>query len=267
MSESIEKVAGSTTSGERKSVPENQSPSDSSISSEKPASLVDGEHDAETKQQLSLAVDSDKAESQAQAVTPPPYTAFSPWRRRFILGVTAVAGFFGPLAGGIYLPALPVLEEEFHVGATAINATVSVFMLTFAFAVSHLRGNPIAPAVSSRSDETSRYILALLLIEMIAPHLVQFRGLEGSAPALYHFYRRLHCRKYPSRRCTDELRCFSLPAHCTGVRLRCGGVNGRGNRRRCSFPNLPNLRFYGVLTLMCRCLSQRNEPSACRYFS
>lgn len=109
--------------------------------------------------------------------------------------------------------------------------------MTFAFAVSHLRGNPIAPAVSSRSDETSRYILALLLIEMIAPHLVQFRGLEGSAPALYHFYRRLHCRKYPSRRCTDELRCFGLPAHCTGVRLCCGGVNGRGNRRRCSFPN------------------------------
>ncbi|KAK3902701.1 major facilitator superfamily domain-containing protein, partial [Staphylotrichum tortipilum] len=62
-----------------------------------------------------------------------PYSDFSPWRRRFILTVITVAGFFGPLAGGIYLPALPVLEHEFHASATAINATVSVFMLTFAF--------------------------------------------------------------------------------------------------------------------------------------
>ncbi|KAH6612192.1 major facilitator superfamily domain-containing protein [Chaetomium sp. MPI-SDFR-AT-0129] len=67
-------------------------------------------------------------------VTPPPaYSAFSPWRRRFILSVITVAGFFGPLAGGIYLPALPVLEQEFNATATAINVTVSVFMLTFAF--------------------------------------------------------------------------------------------------------------------------------------
>ncbi|GJC82015.1 multidrug transporter DTR1 [Colletotrichum liriopes] len=39
---------------------------------------------------------------------------------------------FRPLAGNIYLPALPVLENEFHASATAINVTVSVFMLTFA---------------------------------------------------------------------------------------------------------------------------------------
>ncbi|KAI0003455.1 major facilitator superfamily transporter [Xylariaceae sp. FL0662B] len=69
----------------------------------------------------------------ATAVAPPPYTAFSPWRRRFILAVVTVAGCFGPLAGGIYLPALVVLEQEFHVGPTAINVSVSVFMLTFAF--------------------------------------------------------------------------------------------------------------------------------------
>ncbi|KAK4096576.1 major facilitator superfamily transporter [Parathielavia hyrcaniae] len=63
---------------------------------------------------------------------PPAYSAFSPWRRRFIISVITVAGFFGPLAGGIYLPALPVLEHEFQASATAINVTVSLFMLTFA---------------------------------------------------------------------------------------------------------------------------------------
>ena len=64
-----------------------------------------------------------------------PYCAFPPSRRRFILAVVTAAGLLGPLAGAIYLPALPVLEREFHVGATAINATVSVFMVVFAFAV------------------------------------------------------------------------------------------------------------------------------------
>ena len=67
--------------------------------------------------------------------SPLPYSAFVPWRRRFILVVITIAGFFGPLAGGIYLPALPVLEHEFQASATAINITVSVFMLTFAFGV------------------------------------------------------------------------------------------------------------------------------------
>lgn len=74
-----------------------------------------------------------------QVVIPPAYTAFSPGRKRFILAITTIAGFFGPLAGGIYLPALPVLEKAFHVSATAINASVTVFMLVFAVGVSQTR--------------------------------------------------------------------------------------------------------------------------------
>ncbi|KAK6219839.1 major facilitator superfamily transporter [Colletotrichum tabaci] len=72
------------------------------------------------------------SDTEKKAGAPPAYSAFSPWRRRFILIVVTVAGCFGPLAGNIYLPALPVLEQEFHASATAINVTVSVFMLTFA---------------------------------------------------------------------------------------------------------------------------------------
>jgi hypothetical protein len=69
----------------------------------------------------------------------PPYTAFTLGRRRLILGIITAAGFFGPLAGGIYLPALPILEEAFNTSATAINATVSVFMGVLAVAVSIFR--------------------------------------------------------------------------------------------------------------------------------
>lgn len=66
---------------------------------------------------------------------PPQYCALSPSRRRFILVLVTLAGLVGPLSGAIYLPVLPLLEREFDVGSTSINATVSVFMVTFAFAV------------------------------------------------------------------------------------------------------------------------------------
>ena len=67
---------------------------------------------------------------------PSPYSAFSPPRRRLILGIVTAAGFFGPLSGGIYLPALPLFGDIFSTSPTVINATVSVYMLFFAIAVS-----------------------------------------------------------------------------------------------------------------------------------
>ncbi|KAM4063506.1 major facilitator superfamily protein [Hirsutella rhossiliensis] len=76
----------------------------------------------------------DAERGREDAPVQPAYCALTPARRRFVLGVVTVAGLFGPLAGAIYLPSLPVLEREFGVGATALNATVSVFMVTFAFA-------------------------------------------------------------------------------------------------------------------------------------
>ncbi|KAI9891476.1 MAG: Dityrosine transporter 1 [Vezdaea aestivalis] len=65
--------------------------------------------------------------------SPPSYTAFPASRRKFIIFIVTFIGFFGPLSGGIYLPALNVLSEAYHVSDNQINATVSVFMLIFAF--------------------------------------------------------------------------------------------------------------------------------------
>ncbi|KAJ5280945.1 MFS transporter [Penicillium angulare] len=81
---------------------------------------------------------SDKAPAQeiSQSAPPdpkPPYTAFSAPRQGFLLAIITVAGVFGPLAGNIYLPALPVLKKAFHKTETEINFTVTVFMLVFAF--------------------------------------------------------------------------------------------------------------------------------------
>lgn len=66
----------------------------------------------------------------------PVYSALSTSHRRFILAIITVAGLFGPLAGNIYLPALPVIARQFHRSETEINITVTVFMIVFAFGVS-----------------------------------------------------------------------------------------------------------------------------------
>ncbi|KAH0548290.1 hypothetical protein GP486_008009 [Trichoglossum hirsutum] len=63
----------------------------------------------------------------------PPFTAFSIARRNFLLIIVTAGGFTAPLAGNIYLPALPTLEGAFRVSTELINLTVGVFMLIFAF--------------------------------------------------------------------------------------------------------------------------------------
>ena len=68
---------------------------------------------------------------------PPPYSAFTPARRRFILGVITAAGFFGPLCGAVYLPSLRLFQQIFKTSETAVNGTVSMYMVVFAIAVSH----------------------------------------------------------------------------------------------------------------------------------
>lgn len=78
-----------------------------------------------------------QADDVAPPPPPPPYSAFSLNRRRFMLGVVTAAGFFGPLTGAIYLPSLVLFEDVFKASATAINATVSMYMVVFAIAVSN----------------------------------------------------------------------------------------------------------------------------------
>lgn len=64
----------------------------------------------------------------------PPYSAYTPGRRRLILAIVTVAGFFGPLCGALYLPSLVLFQDIFKSSATVINATVSVYMAVFAIA-------------------------------------------------------------------------------------------------------------------------------------
>jgi hypothetical protein len=71
------------------------------------------------------------------APLPPPYSAFSANRRRFILATVTAAGFFGPLCGAVYLPSLRLFEKIFNTTPSAISGTVAVYMVVFAIAVSN----------------------------------------------------------------------------------------------------------------------------------
>ncbi|GAV50406.1 hypothetical protein ZYGR_0U02620 [Zygosaccharomyces rouxii] len=60
-----------------------------------------------------------------------PYTCFTRFQRMVIFAIVIFIGFLGPMAGNIYIPALPLLQQKFNVGSTTINSTVSAFMAVF----------------------------------------------------------------------------------------------------------------------------------------
>ncbi|KAF2201236.1 MFS general substrate transporter [Delitschia confertaspora ATCC 74209] len=104
------------------------------------------------------------------------YSAFSPARRRLTLTIVTIAGFFGPLAAGVYLPALPILQNDFGTSATTINATVSVFMAVLA----------VAPLFwASRADYAGRRPLYLISLLIYMAANILLAALPANLPALF----------------------------------------------------------------------------------
>lgn len=90
-----------------------------------------------------------------------PYTCFTKSQVALIFGIVIYIGFLGPMAGNIYIPALPLLQTEFHVSETTINSTVSVFMAVFSV-------GPLFWGLFA--DLTGRkflYIVSLLLLTVV----------------------------------------------------------------------------------------------------
>ena len=59
----------------------------------------------------------------------PKYSIFTLWEKRLIVLGASLSAFFSPLTAQIYLPALPVLAEEFKVTQSQINLTVTTYMI------------------------------------------------------------------------------------------------------------------------------------------
>lgn len=70
-------------------------------------------------------------ESQAPvpSTPPPPYSAFQPWQKRWIIAVVAFGGWFSSLSSFIYFPAIPALAADLGVGVGKINLTVTSYLI------------------------------------------------------------------------------------------------------------------------------------------
>lgn len=60
---------------------------------------------------------------------PARFTVYTQWQKRLIVLAASAAMFFSPLTAQIYLPALNVLSQEFHVSPSKINLTVTTYMV------------------------------------------------------------------------------------------------------------------------------------------
>ncbi|KAK2039883.1 major facilitator superfamily transporter [Colletotrichum somersetense] len=60
---------------------------------------------------------------------PPRYSIYTTWEKRAIVLGACLAAFFSPFTAQIYLPALTVLANEFHVSDSDVNLTVTTYMV------------------------------------------------------------------------------------------------------------------------------------------
>ncbi|KAH8811152.1 major facilitator superfamily domain-containing protein [Xylogone sp. PMI_703] len=67
--------------------------------------------------------------NQASLDITPPYSIFSRVEKGYIVGIAATAAFFSPLSANIYFPVLPELSSYYSRSNSAINLTITVYMI------------------------------------------------------------------------------------------------------------------------------------------
>ena len=73
--------------------------------------------------------DARNIEQLATVSTGPVYSAFSLWKKRYIVIMVTWAAFISPTAANIYFPALNLLKDDLGVSTTLINLTLTSYMV------------------------------------------------------------------------------------------------------------------------------------------
>lgn len=73
--------------------------------------------------------DAQKDVELARTVSGPPYTVFSQNKKRFIIFMAMMAGFFSPFSANIYFPALNVIAADLNVTNALVNLTLTTYMI------------------------------------------------------------------------------------------------------------------------------------------
>ncbi|SMN19590.1 similar to Saccharomyces cerevisiae YBR180W DTR1 Putative dityrosine transporter, required for spore wall synthesis [Maudiozyma saulgeensis] len=119
-----------------------------------------------------------------------PYSCFTKWQVFTIFFIVIFIGFLGPMSGNIYIPALPLLQEEFKVSTTVINSTVSVFMGVFAIgplfwgAFADLGGRKILYMISILIMVIVNILLASMPTNIVSLYILRVAQAFGSSSVM-----------------------------------------------------------------------------------
>ncbi|KAK6008363.1 hypothetical protein QM012_000266 [Aureobasidium pullulans] len=81
-----------------------------------------------------LGSDEKGNQNSVSAIEQPPedgglYSVFTPTQKKWIVFTASLAGFFSPLSGSIYYPALNTIADDLGITATKVNLTVTTYMI------------------------------------------------------------------------------------------------------------------------------------------
>ena len=119
-----------------------------------------------------------------------PYSCFTKWQVLTIFLIVIYIGFLGPMSGNIYIPALPLLQQEFNVSTTVINSTVSVFMGVFAFGplfwgiFADVGGRKILYIVSLLLMVVVNILLASMPADIVSLYILRIAQAFGSSSVM-----------------------------------------------------------------------------------
>lgn len=94
---------------------------------------------------LVLAAEPAAEPAPVPAANPPPstdeaYSVFTTTQKKAIVLVASLCSFLSPLTGSIYYPALTVIARDYHVSNTAVNLTVTTYLILQGIAPTFIAG-------------------------------------------------------------------------------------------------------------------------------
>lgn len=163
-------------------------------------------------------------DSAAEAAAPP-YSVYNRREKWFLVAMVAVAGFYSPLPANIYFPAIPQMSTAFHKSTSALNQTVTAYLVMQGVCECPSRTDCILHRQTDRRTNADDLFSSYALGTHVRPPRPPARphGLHGRAD-------RLLCRPGPVSR--HRLLAARPSALCPGRRLCQHHRPGRRRRRR-----------------------------------
>ncbi|KAE8443092.1 hypothetical protein EG329_002336 [Mollisiaceae sp. DMI_Dod_QoI] len=84
------------------------------------------------EKELSSSVQADTIES----ISTIQYSVFSKWRKRYIVGLVALAAWFSTLSSFIYYPSIPLISKDLYLSIAQVNLSITTYMAISAIAPS-----------------------------------------------------------------------------------------------------------------------------------